>query len=196
MRYLDTSVEVWEPYADASSQDPRDRSLYVRHMAMRKMMRTWSKPGPTAVLEHGANPGLVSHLVKDALDTIAKRAIADGKIVGAHKDRVAARSGSSDRITDLAMELGVKVIHVAERDTQISDKPKEVGEFVNTWSVEGLYEEGVAPAELGWGTHERRMPEGAYVHQSGPSHQTCLGPHGHGHLGAFAGRPSARFTAW
>jgi homospermidine synthase len=173
VRYLDTSVEVWEPYVDASAQDPRDRSLYVRHMAMRKMMASWTKPGPTAVLEHGANPGLVSHLVKDALDTIAKRAIAEGKIVGAQKDRVV-RAQESRSYNHLAMELGVKVIHIAERDTQISDKPKEVGEFVNTWSVEGLYEEGVAPAELGWGTHERRMPDGAYVHQSGPSHQLAL----------------------
>ena len=173
VRYLDTSVEVWEPYADASSQDPRQRSLYVRHMAMRNMMATWSKPGPTAVLEHGANPGLVSHLVKDALDTIANRAITDGKIVGEHKDRLTSAQESRE-YNKIAMELGVKVIHIAERDTQISDRPKEVGEFVNTWSVDGLYEEGVAPAELGWGTHERRMPPGAYIHQSGPSHQLAL----------------------
>ena len=76
--YLDTSVEVWEPYADAALADPRDRSLYVRHMALRQMTATWDRPGPTAVLEHGANPGLVSHFVKDALDTIAKQALADG----------------------------------------------------------------------------------------------------------------------
>ena len=29
---------------------------------------------------------------------------------------------------------GVKVIHIAERDTQIIDIPKEKNEFVNTWS--------------------------------------------------------------
>jgi homospermidine synthase len=74
----------------------------------------------------------------------------------------------------LARALEVKVIHIAERDTQITNRPKEPGEFCNTWSVEGLYEEGVAPAELGWGTHERRMPENAYVHQYGPSNQIAL----------------------
>ena len=31
--------------------------------------------------------------------------------------------------------------------------------FVNTWSVEGFVSEGVQPAELGWGTHEKWLPE-------------------------------------
>jgi homospermidine synthase len=74
----------------------------------------------------------------------------------------------------LAQLEGVKVIHISERDSQITDKPKRVDEFVNTWSIEGFYEEGVAPAELGWGTHERYAPANAYFHQSGPKNQICL----------------------
>ena len=42
----------------------------------------------------------------------------------------------------LARKLGVKVIHIAERDTQIPSKPKLPGEFVNTWSVDGFVSEG------------------------------------------------------
>jgi len=72
------------------------------------------------------------------------------------------------------MELGVKVIHVSERDTQISSRPKEVGEFLNTWSPEGFYEEGVAPAEMGWGTHERTLPPNALEHLDGPQNQILL----------------------
>ncbi|MBZ0306184.1 MAG: homospermidine synthase, partial [Anaerolineae bacterium] len=74
----------------------------------------------------------------------------------------------------LAMLEGVKVIHISERDTQISDRPKAVDEFVNTWSIEGFREEGVAPAEMGWGTHERRLPAGAHQHTYGPGNQICL----------------------
>ena len=170
--YLNTSIEVWDPYEDASTMDPRDRSLYVRHMAVRRMVSRWSTPGATAVLEHGANPGLVSHMTKEALTSIATRALRDPAL---HIDRPVIESAlDAEAYNQLAMHLGVKVIHVAERDTQITDKPKEVDEFVNTWSVDGLYEEGVAPAELGWGTHERRMPEGAFVHQFGPSNQLAL----------------------
>ena len=74
----------------------------------------------------------------------------------------------------LAMLTGTKVIHISERDTQIGDKPKQVNEFVNTWSVAGFYEEGIAPAEMGWGTHERRLPANAHKHSYGPCNQICL----------------------
>ena len=173
VRYLNTSVELWDAYTNAEVQDPRERSLYVRHMNLRAMAARWTTPGPTAVLEHGANPGLVSHFTKDALRTIGERAVAEARITGATAEAVT-DALLAKRYNDAAMHLGVKVIHVAERDTQITDKPKQVGEFVNTWSVEGLYEEGVAPAELGWGTHERRMPADAYVHQYGPANQIAL----------------------
>ena len=56
--------------------------------------------------------------------------------------------------------LGIKVIHIAERDTQVSKVPKKPNEFVNTWSVDGFVSEGAQPAELGWGTHERALPRG------------------------------------
>ncbi len=49
----------------------------------------------------------------------------------------------------------MKVIHCSERDTQITDVPKQVDEFVNTWSIEGFREEGTTTAEMGWGTHEK-----------------------------------------
>ena len=71
----------------------------------------------------------------------------------------------------LSQALGVKVIHVSERDTQVSSDPKREDEFVNTWSVEGFYEEGIAPAEMGWGTHERMVPPGTQVHEHGPMNQ-------------------------
>ena len=73
------------------------------------------------------------------------------------------------------MLTGTKVIHISERDTQITDVPKQVDEFVNTWSVDGFFEEGIAPAELGWGTHEKRLPPNGYVHHGyGPCNQICI----------------------
>jgi homospermidine synthase len=78
--------------------------------------------------------------------------------------------GSIDLMTGwarLMQALGVKGVHVAERDTQASAIPKPVGTFVNTWSVEGLIAEGFQPAELGWGTHERWFPDGGHRHAQG-----------------------------
>jgi len=67
----------------------------------------------------------------------------------------------------LAEAVGVKGIHIAERDTQRAKSPKPPGVFVNTWSVEGFVSEGMQPAELGWGTHETWMPENGRTHEAG-----------------------------
>jgi homospermidine synthase len=167
--YLNTSVEEWDPYSAGAARNPTERTLYWRHMKLRKLTNTWGGKGPTAIVEHGANPGLVSHLTKKALFDIATKAIKDGKDGAGVKEAY-----ESENFPSLAHKLGVKVIHIAERDTQITDKPKQVNEFVNTWSVEGFYEEGIAPAELGWGTHEKTLPINAYQHPDGPKNQICI----------------------
>jgi homospermidine synthase len=64
-------------------------------------------------------------------------------------------------------DLGVKGIHIAERDTQRSRNPKPMNVFVNTWSVEGFLSEGMQPAEMGWGTHEKWLPENGHVETIG-----------------------------
>lgn len=69
--YVNTSVEPWDPYAGADKH-PTERTLYWRHMNLRRMISTWSEPGPTAVVEHGSNPGLISHFTKHALLEIAQ----------------------------------------------------------------------------------------------------------------------------
>jgi homospermidine synthase len=167
--YLNTSVEEWDPYEGGSNKHPLERTLYYRHMRMREMKSKWTKTGPTAIVEHGANPGLVSHLVKKSLVDIATQALKDGKASKGVEGAL-----TSESYNELAQLLGVKVIHISERDTQVTNKPKQWGEFVNTWSVEGLYEEGVAPAELGWGTHEKTLPTNAYEHQVGPRNQIAI----------------------
>jgi homospermidine synthase len=67
----------------------------------------------------------------------------------------------------LMQSLGVKGVHIAERDTQARRTPRPRGVFVNTWSVEGFIAEGFQPAELGWGTHETWFPENGHAHETG-----------------------------
>jgi homospermidine synthase len=114
------------------------------------------QPQPTAVLTHGANPGMVSHLVKQALVNIAGDLKLD-----------AGKMQSREDWADLARRLDVRVIHIAERDTQVSSIPKEANEFVNTWSVDGFVSEGSQPAELGWGSNERNFPRDGKRHEGG-----------------------------
>jgi homospermidine synthase len=171
--YINTSVELWDPYEGAENKSPQERTLYWRHMNIRRMVAKWKEPGPTAVIEHGANPGLISHFTKQGLLDIAERALGDKKFAGAQAEKIAHHANALE-FNHLAHQLGVKVIHCSERDTQITDKPKEVNEFVNTWSVEGFREEGTTTAEMGWGTHEKELPALAYEHPDGPKSQICL----------------------
>ena len=170
--YVNTSVELWDPYA-LGQRHPTEMTLYWRHMNIRRMTAGWSTPGPTAVLEHGANPGLISHWTKQGLLDIAGRTLADRLVTGAEAETLA-QLVQDRSFNHLARTLGVKVIHCSERDTQISDRPKEVDEFVNTWSIEGFREEGTTTAEMGWGTHERTLPDLAFEHAEGPRNQICL----------------------
>ncbi|MBI4358670.1 MAG: homospermidine synthase [Candidatus Omnitrophica bacterium] len=171
--YINTSVELWHPYQGAEGKHPTELTLYARHMAMHKTMQRWPNPkGATTIMDHGANPGLVSHFTKQALIEIGEKILKE-------KPRDPRKTQLEMALKDLnfpklAQLEGVKTIHISERDTQITDKPKEVNEFVNTWSIIGFYEEGVAPAELGWGSHERYVPKGAMFHKEGPRNQICL----------------------
>lgn len=174
VRYVNASLEVWDPYGDWQGAPARDRTLYARHMVLRDTIARWgANDGPTAVLDHGANPGLVSHFTKQALLDIADACFSENRLDAARRERVS-DAASRHAFNELAMALDVKVIHISERDTQISADPKREGEFVNTWSVEGFYEEGIAPAEMGWGTHEETLPAGADVHRRGPRNQIAL----------------------
>lgn len=157
--YVDTAIEPWEDYlADQRVVSPRERTEYALHQQARTQAATrWRADGPTAVFTHGANPGLVSHFMKAALLEVA----------AAMKLKADAPAKREDWAR-LAQATGTKVIHISERDTQVSRLPKRPGEFVNTWSIPGFVEEAMMPAEVGWGSHERRLPAGAQTHATGP----------------------------
>lgn len=110
--YLDTSVEPWEGGFQDTSLDPAARSNYAFRetaLALKK-----GPGGPTAVITHGANPGLVSHFAKRAMLDVAEKLSAEGKFA---ENVVAPRT--REEWAKFAMDLGIKVIQVAERDTQV-----------------------------------------------------------------------------
>jgi len=168
--YINTSVELWDPNKPT---EIFEKSLYWRQMEIRKLVKNWDKESVTAVLDHGANPGMISHFVKQGLLDIAQKVIAEKKASEEDLKKIEESKNNLD-FANLAMTLGVKVIHCSERDTQVTNKPKEFDEFVNTWSVEGFREEGIAPAEMGWGTHEKTLPELAFQPPYGPKNQIFL----------------------
>ena len=155
--YVDTVIEPWLGFYFDTEADNASRTNY----ALRETLLAEKKKnpgGPTAVSTCGANPGMVSWFVKQALVNLAKDLDIDFE-TPAVKDR--------EGWAKLMKKAGVKGIHIAERDTQRAAKPKPLDVFWNTWSVEGFISEGLQPAELGWGTHEKWMPKNAKQHKKG-----------------------------
>ena len=157
VQYIDTVVEPWPGFYFGSDLPNAERTNYPLRERVRAL-GTRFVGGPTAVSCCGANPGMVSWLLKEALLRLA----ADTGVPAAPVTRADWAA--------LAMTLGVKGVHVAERDTQVSARPRPPGVFVNTWSVDGLLSEGYQPAELGWGTHEKRLPRDGHAFDFGPGY--------------------------
>ena len=153
--YIDTVVEPWLGFYFDDKLSNADRTNYALRTGVRKEARK-HPGGPTAVSCCGANPGMVSWLVKQALLDVAAE-------IGLEFDEPAVDDRKA--WAKLMRKTGVKGVHIAERDTQRAKLPKPMNVFWNTWSVEGFISEGMQPAELGWGTHENWMPKNARTHR-------------------------------
>ncbi|ACK50123.1 Homospermidine synthase [Methylocella silvestris BL2] len=154
--YVDTVAEPWVGFYTDPRLTLSERSNYALREAVLDLRRAVG-PGPTAVSCCGANPGMVSWFVKQALLNVAADCGID-----------AGEPTTRAHWAELMRQVGVEGIHIAERDTQRSASPKPMGVFVNTWSVEGFISEGLQPAELGWGTFEKHMPPEGKRHAFGP----------------------------
>jgi homospermidine synthase len=153
--YIDTVAEPWAGFYFDRSKGPSARTNYMLRESILDERRE-HPGGTTAVSCCGANPGMVSWFVKQALLNVAADLGLD------HEE-----PRSKDEWARLMQRVGVKGIHIAERDTQRAKQEKPLGVFVNTWSVEGFVSEGLQPAELGWGTHETWQPDNARTHETG-----------------------------
>lgn len=162
--YIDTVVEPWFGFYVDQDNDPAERTNYVLRETARTEKRN-NPGGTTAVSCCGANPGMVSFFVKQALVNLATD-------LGLDFDEPTA--DDREGWARLMQRTGTKGIHIAERDTQRAKSPKPLGTFVNTWSVDGFISEGQQPAELGWGSHEKWMPENAHHQEDGTGCQSAI----------------------
>ena len=154
--YLDTCIEPWLGGYTDPDMHPSERSNYGQREEVLALRKKYPVDAPTVIPTHGANPGLISHWVKQALLNIA------GDVYGK-----ADMPAGKEEWARLAMKLDIRAIHCAERDTQVAAPRKRHGEFVNTWSVDGFIGEGSQPCELGWGSHEKHFPSDGHHHGFG-----------------------------
>lgn len=170
--YVNASLESWDPSAEMQAKSTIEKGLYGRYAQLVELAAA-RRDGATAVVDHGLNPGLISHFVKRGLLDIASAVIRESDTPRSERQELE-RLATDERFAELSRALGVKVIHCSESDTQRSSTPKSIDEFVNTWSAEGMWEEAIAPCEMGWGTHEKWLPPYAIQPKTGPRNQIVL----------------------
>ena len=121
--YIDTVAEPWKGFYTDTSLSVSQRSNYALRQQVLNL-RDELKAGPTAVSCCGANPGMVSWFVKQALLNVAADCGVDMP-----------EPRNREEWARLAQKVGVKGIHIAERDTQRARDPKPRGVFVDRKST-------------------------------------------------------------
>ncbi len=145
--YVDTWLDPWGVPLRQNGKVVAEPNWPLRERLLQQRV-----PGAsTAVVCHGANPGIVSHFVRPGLLGLANAlsvAVPPGMGLG-----------------ELSRMLGVRTIHIAEHDTQVEAARLPADNTApfclpSTWAPESLATEAFQSAEVAWGTHEDTLPAG------------------------------------
>lgn len=98
------------------------------------------------VLQHGNNPGLVSHFVKAAIEYIITTQF--------KRDRHLKALLKDGKFNEAAMELGIKMIHVNDIDLQEVKGNYSDEILFSTWCTDSFWFEMLSEATANMGTHE------------------------------------------
>ncbi len=99
------------------------------------------------VLQHGNNPGLVSHFVKAGLEYVVKKQFKNDKNLNALL--------AEKKFNQIAQALNLMQIHVNDIDLQkVKDKFDE-NTLYNTWSIDSFFFEMLSEATANIGTKEK-----------------------------------------
>jgi len=131
--YINTAIDDW---------NHTDMTLYNLKKSIFNEV-VYNKNKMTSVINHGMNPGMVSHITKTFLKNMSKKS----------KLKI-----DDNKYNEMAKELGLTLIQIAERDTQITKLVTTEQTFYNTWSVIGLIDEALLKTEISFGTHEKKLP--------------------------------------
>lgn len=177
IHFVNTAVELWYKegvYADGKEDltepDPRKQTLYDRQLEIQNTIKSFQNK-TTSIITHGANPGWVSHFVKEGLVDMVRYLESQNHFSQKKMNKLNMLI-EEENYPEIAKILDVQVIHISERDSQIVKDVKKENVFRNTWSIIGFVEEGVAPSELGWGSHENDAAGLGY--DVGPQNQIAL----------------------
>ena len=99
------------------------------------------------VLQHGNNPGLVSHFVKAGIEYIVNKQF--------KKDKMLKTLIKNNKFNEVAQKIGLRMIHVNDIDLQeISDEYNKE-KLYNTWCIDSFFFEILSESTFDIGTHEK-----------------------------------------
>ena len=101
------------------------------------------------LLQHGNNPGLVSHFVKEAICYIVETQF--------KKDKNLKKLLKEKKYNEVAKELGIKMIHVNDIDLQKIDEEFDINKLISTWCIDSFFFELLSEATQNIGTHEKEI---------------------------------------
>lgn len=99
------------------------------------------------VLQHGNNPGLVSHFVKAGLEYIVKKQFKNNKKY--------TKFIQENKFNELAKALDLKSIHVNDNDYQEVNEKFDKNKLYSTWSIDSFFFEMLSEATINIGTNEK-----------------------------------------
>ena len=100
------------------------------------------------ILQHGNNPGLVSHFVKAGIEYIAKKQF--------RRDKKLRQLIKDNKFNEAAQYLGIKTVHVNDIDSQkVKDENYDESKLYSTWSIDSFFFEMLSEATMNIGTHEK-----------------------------------------
>jgi homospermidine synthase len=139
--YINSAVEVW---SKKELLQEKDFTFYQRIKSLENQNILVNNKKNNFIISLGCNPGNVNIWTLFALYKINKKN----------------NNLQFDSYADLANKMGLRVIHISEKDSQITTKPKDINEYVNTWSSDAVswYDEAFSFLEISWGTHEKKLP--------------------------------------
>jgi homospermidine synthase len=139
--YINSAVEDW---SDRIAPSQEYDTYYDRISTIEEFNQNLSNKNTNFIIGLGCNPGNVNIWVLYALEKINKKFYQ----INEPKHNL------------LAQKMGLNTIHISERDSHITNKPKRINEYVNTWAGNGnsWYDEALSYVEVSWGTHEKEYP--------------------------------------
>ncbi len=133
-------------------------SIFTENILKRKMKQKYQEDkrynNYPIILQHGNNPGLVSHFTKAAIEYIVYKQF--------RKSKKLKRLLKENKFNEIAKILGIRMIHVNDIDLQKIKEEYQEDKLISTWCVDSFFFELLSVATQNIVPHEKMDNKNEY----------------------------------